>query len=137
VSLAHHELVTVLSFCDEVRAVIDPIVLPLGFTCGQAGGSQVIFCAALDEFATRFPRLPQAGEQQRGTGACVDLVVTADDDRMEIASVRLEGTPLEEALRGVGLAEHADAVHNALSGDLTGALNVVASALRHLFVISG
>jgi hypothetical protein len=126
---------TVVSFCDEVRAALDPIVVPHGFTCGQRGGSQVIFCAASDEFAARFPHLPQA-EDQTGIGACVDLVVTADDDALGLGSVLLEGTSLQETLRGVGLADRADAVQNAMHGNRADALHGVAAALTDLFETS-
>ena len=130
-SPAHYGRMTVLSFSDEVRAVTDPVVIPAGFASGQGEGSQVIFCAALDELAARFPRLPQVRELQPGTGACVDLVVNADD-QMRLATVQLEGMPLEETLRQVGLAGRAVEVRNAMHGDRANGLHDLATALRDL-----
>lgn len=53
-SLAHDDGMTVLHFSDEARAIIDPVVVAHGFASGQGDGSQVIFCASLDELADRF-----------------------------------------------------------------------------------
>lgn len=126
---------TALSFADEVRALIDPAVVPHGFASGQGDGGQVIFCASLDELAARFPRLPQVGEQQSGIGACVDLVVTADD-QMNVATVQLEGVPLDDTLRRVGLARRADELRAAMRGDRTSALTGVAAAMRDVLAAS-
>lgn len=130
-SLAHHERMTVQRFSDEARAFIDPVVVPRGFASGQGDGAQIIFCAALDELATRFPRLPQVGQQQRGIGACVDLVMTADD-QMNLATVHLEGVSLDETLRRVGLVGRAVEVRDAMHRDRTTAINAVATSLRDL-----
>jgi hypothetical protein len=51
------------TFSDDVRARLDPVLVPRGFASGQGDGSQVIFCGSFDELADRFPRLPQVGEQ--------------------------------------------------------------------------
>jgi hypothetical protein len=127
---------TVPHFSDEARAIIDPVVVAHGFASGQGDGSQVIFCASLDELADRFPRLPQVGEQERGIGACVDLVLTADD-QMSLATVQLEGMALDETLRRVGLSGRAVELRDAMHGDRTHALNGVATALRDLMAASG
>jgi hypothetical protein len=131
----HDGGVTALGFSDEVTSLIDPVVVPRGFASGQGDGGQVIFCAAFDDVADRFPHLPQADQQQRGVGACVDLVLTADD-RMNLASVQLEGTSLEETLRQVGLDVRAIALREAMRGDRTHALAAVASAMRDLLAAS-
>ncbi|MGH9165975.1 MAG: hypothetical protein ACRDZW_10745 [Acidimicrobiales bacterium] len=68
---------------DEVSVVLDPILTPLGFAAGQAGGShghaQVIFCRGLVDSTD---------------GECVDLVV--DIEAMpdwRITDVRYWGYP--------------------------------------------
>jgi hypothetical protein len=134
-ALAHDAGMVVLSFSDEARALIDPVVVPQGFASGQGDGVQVIFCASLDELAARFPRLPQVGKQQRGSGACVDLVLTAGD-QTSLATVQLEGMSLDETLRRVGLAGRADELRAAIHGDRTHALSGVAAALRELLAAS-
>ena len=82
-------------------AALDPVLVPYGFAPGQAGASagsaQVIWCAGYDEVSAHYPQLPPSGEQERGRGACVDVVLTAHDDG---TGWRLT----EMALEGHGLA---------------------------------
>jgi hypothetical protein len=127
--------VTDVSFSEKVRAVFDPIVVPEGFASGQGDASQVIFCASLDQLAARLPRLPQVGLQPAGSGACVDLVVSADDEG-RLASVQLEGISLEDTLRRVGLVGRAVDVGEALRADRGRALTAASSALRDLLAAS-
>ena len=74
----HYGSVAALSFGRVVSAALDPALMPAGFAGGQHGGdgrAQVIFCATHDEFSDRHPFLPQANDQDRGLGACIDLVI--------------------------------------------------------------
>lgn len=82
-----------------VSAALDPVLVPAGFAAGQYGdhveddedrptGSQVIFCAAHDEISDRHPWLPQADNQERGVGACVDG--QAVDDALPIVASALQ-----------------------------------------------
>jgi hypothetical protein len=118
------------TFSDDVRAALDPVLVPRGFASGQGDGPQVIFCAPYDLLADRHPRLPQVGEQQRGVGACLDLVVT-DDDAGPV-TFRLEGWSLADTLREVGLDDRAAGVDKAQQEDLASALHAVAAALEDL-----
>ena len=122
-------------FSDDVRAALDPVLVPRGFASGQGDGPQVIFCASYDVLADRHPRLPQIGEQQGGVGACLDLVVT-DEDSGHV-SFRLEGWSLGDTLRDVGLDDRAAAVDQAQQRDLASALDAVDCALEDLLPPTG
>jgi hypothetical protein len=121
------------TFADDLRAALDPVLVPRGFASGQGEGPQVIFCASYDVLADRHPRLPQIGEQPSGIGACLDLVVT--DDGLGHATFRLEGWSLGDSLRHVGLDEQAAGAELAQQRDLTDALDAVASALEDLLTL--
>jgi hypothetical protein len=123
------------TFSDDVRAALDPVLVPRGFASGQGEGPQVIFCAPYDLLADRHPRLPQSGEQQRGVGACLDLVVT--DDGTGYVSFALEGLPLVDTLREVGLDDQATGVDQAQQRDLANALEAAARALEDLLADGG
>lgn len=126
-----------------VSAALDPVLVPAGFAAGQYGdhgdggedrptGSQVIFCAAHDELSDLHPWLPQADSQERGVGACVDLVVDIDD-QSRVEFIHLEGLSLEETLRRVGRPADADALARVDGQAVEDALPVVASVLKRLF----
>ena len=126
-----------------VSAALDPVLMPAGFAAGQYGdhvegdedrptGSQVIFCAGHDEISDLHPWLPQANSQERGVGACVDLVVDIND-QSRVEFIHLEGLSLEETLRRVGRAADADAVARVDGQAIDSALPVIASALKRLF----
>ena len=123
-----------------VSAVLDPVLVPVGFAPGQygAGGddppapAQVVFCAAHDELSDRYPRLPQAGAQERDRGACIDLVVQVTADG-SFDFLDLEAVPLRDTLRQVGLDADADAVAGVEGRPLLEGLPGVEAALRSLF----
>jgi len=123
------------TFSDDVRAALDPVLVPRGFASGQGTGPQVIFCAPYDLLAERHPRLPQIGEQQGGLGACLDLVVT--DDGSGQATFRLEGWSLADTLRAVGLDDRAAGVDQEQQRGLAHALGAVATALEDLLTVGG
>jgi hypothetical protein len=108
-----------------------PVLVPAGFQGGQYGEggedrheeAQIIFCAGHDELSDRYPRLPQANQQERGVGACVDLVIEVGADGT-IAFVDLEATSLQATLRSVGLAADGEAVAVVEGRALTGGLPV-------------
>jgi hypothetical protein len=126
-----------------VSAALDPVLVPAGFAAGQYGdygkggddrytGSQIIFCAAHDEISDLHPWLPQANSQERGVGACVDLVVDIND-RSRVEFIDLEGLSLEETLRRVGRAADADALARVDGQAFDDALPVVTAVLTRLF----
>ncbi len=123
-----------------VSAALDPVLVPAGFARGQYGEggndrlgvAQIIFCAGHDELSGRYPRLPQANEQERGVGACIDLVIEVSDAGT-IAFLDLEGTSLENTLRTVGLEADADAVARIEGHAFTETLLILEAALRRLF----
>jgi hypothetical protein len=123
------------TFSDDVRAALHPVLVPRGFASGQGAGPQVIFCASYDVLADRHPRLPQIGEQRLGIGACLDLVVTAEDSGH--VSFRIEGWTIVDTLRDVGLDDQAAAVDQAQQRDLASALDAVACALEDLLTPTG
>lgn len=90
---------------ESVRAVLDPVLVPLGFSRGQGGGgddADIIWCASYADFKRRFPTLPQATEQgEIGEYACVDL--TARLSLGQLSEVDLEAHSLTETLEAVGL----------------------------------
>jgi hypothetical protein len=124
-----------------VSAVLDPVLVPAGFApvVVLPGGddpptpTQVIFCARHDELSDRYPRLPQADEQERGHGGCVDLVVRVTSEGT-IDSVDLESLSLEDTLRRVGLDADVVAVAGIEGRPLLEALPVLEASLRSLFV---
>ena len=118
-----------------VSEALDPVLVPRGFAAGQYGEGtegQVVFCAPFDDFSERYPHLPQSHRQQRGTGACVDLVIDVDRDR-GISSTDLKAYPIDETLRDLGLPAEAGALRAALAGPLESQLDGVGLALRMLF----
>lgn len=121
-----------MDFERSVGAVLDPVLVPMGFAAAQAGATQATFCAGHDELSERFPRLPQAFAQ--GSGGCIDLVVDrADRDLV----VRLEGPSLVETLRELGLHEDAEAVAGLRSDRLDHALRTLADVLPRVFRAAG
>ncbi len=71
------------SALDRVAAALDPVLAPLGFAAGQAGGAdgrgQVIFCH---------------GDVASSDGACVDLVVDLEaTPDWRITDIRYWGYP--------------------------------------------
>lgn len=114
-----------------VSAAFDPVLVPVGSGAGQGGETQVIFCAGHDQFSDRFPLLPQADDQPRGLGCCIDLVVERSDDGT--VTLELEGMPLAQTLRSVGIHDAADAVERAAGAPLETSLPVYTEALSRLF----
>ena len=83
VPFAHHPIPPHESALDRVAAALDPVLAPLGFAAGQAGGAegrgQVIFCR---------------GDIGSSDGACVDLVVDLEaTPEWRITDVRYWGYP--------------------------------------------
>jgi len=126
-----------------VSALLDPVLVPAGFQGGQYGEGgedrheevQIIFCAGHDELSDRYPRLPQANQQEREVGACVDFVMEVGADGT-ITFLDLEGTSLQTTLRRVGLAADGEAVASVEGRALTRGLPVIEAALKGLFEVS-
>ena len=120
-----------VDFQTSVSAALDPVMLPAGFAAGQGGDLQVIFCAAHDEFSDRFPALPQANEQDRGRGCCIDLVI--EDQGSQGLRLDLEGHSLTQTLRAAHLHDEAAVVADVAGSPLDTVLAVLAHALATLF----
>lgn len=77
--------------------MIDPVLMGTGFCPSQGGrppepgaagiaeatswpgqGASLLWCAAYDDLQVRQPRLPQANDQDAGSGCCVDLMIEVD-----------------------------------------------------------
>ena len=76
-----------------VAAVLDPVLTPLGFAPGQAGGTgahaQVIFCRGVVSASA-----PSDGDGDGADGNCVDLVVDLEAvPDWHITDVRYSGYP--------------------------------------------
>lgn len=115
---------------EQVNARLQPLLGPIGFAEGQVSESSVLFCAALDEVAERLPGLPQAGSQPRGTGACVDVVVEVDEDR--IVRVDIESRSLVATLGEMRLIEDAEAVNEVIGSSVQTALPCIETAIARL-----
>jgi hypothetical protein len=115
-------------FHQQVCAAFDPVMTAAGLAAGQGGASTVVFCAAFDDLAGRWPLLPQVSERPH---PCIDLVV--EGDQAELHSVWLEGPSLQATLTAVGLDDAAVEVQRVLGAPLAVALPVVAHALARLF----
>ncbi len=121
-----------------VRLLLDPVLVPAGFQAGQCGSDgegnvQVIFCAGHEDFSRRYPRLPQA-YQQESVGRCVDLVVDVWVDGT-IGSLDLEGISIAETLLRTGLDADSDAVSRVGGRSVAEGLPVIEAALRRLFAV--
>ena len=106
----------------RLQESIDAVLIPRGFAPGSAGASdgyrQIIWCAAADDFAARFPALPVSQEPPEGwasmcTDVVVDLVdVAVDDDDASgdwrLSGVNVEGYPLDRLFAGLGLSATAE-----------------------------
>jgi hypothetical protein len=122
-----------------VSAALNPVLTPEGFAGGQYGeggadrreAAQIIVCAGHDEFSGRHPWLPQANDQERGVGACVDLVIEISAVNT-VEFIDLEGLSLEETLRRVGNAEDADRSAEAIGRPLAEVLPVLPATLQRL-----
>jgi hypothetical protein len=122
-----------------VSAALDPVLVPAGFQAGQYGeggvdldrDTQVVFCAAADDFSARYPTLPQAN-QQGPDGGCVDLVIEVQADGTLIR-LDLEETSIERTLRHVGLMTVAEDVARVDGCPLDESIPVIEAALRRLF----
>lgn len=63
-----------------LRDAVDAVLVPHGFAAGQLGTADwqghLIWCAAADQFAARFPALPPSHEPADAWGTmCIDFVV--------------------------------------------------------------
>jgi hypothetical protein len=116
-----------------VMVALDPVLVAAGFARGQGGGTEVIYCAAHDEFSDRYPWMPQADTQERDLGACVDLIIRGLEDG-GFASADLEQFSLPTTLRMVGRGDDADAVERQEGAHAAQALPVLVGVLSRLFV---
>ena len=119
-----------MDFTASTTAALDPVLTREGFMAGQGGATEVIYCASHDELSDRFPRLPQANDQPRGKGCCIDLVIDQDDLGLHVA---LEGEPLPRTLRALHLDELAQSVEGTGAMPLPAALELLVDVLPQLF----
>ncbi|ROP42899.1 hypothetical protein [Pseudokineococcus lusitanus] len=96
---------------ERLRAGVDAVLVPRGFAPGQVGSDdrsgQMIWCAAADELAARFPALPTSREPEEGWSTrCTDVVldVAVVDGHWLLTGVDLEEHRLDRALAHVGLS---------------------------------
>lgn len=113
---------------------LEPVLVPIGFQRGQ-GTAQVIFCAGYDALSSAYPRLPQAGKQRAGVGACIDLVVELMG--AEVQRVDLEGQSLAATLVEVGEPAVGASVADLTDLALVDAITRVQRALMILFSSPG
>ncbi len=114
----------------RLQESIDAVLVPRGFAAGSAGASrgrrQIIWCAAADGFAARFPALPVSQEPPEGWGGmCTDVVIDLvdvvdvaadtedanDDDAggdWRLSGVNVEGYPLDQLFTDLGLSASAE-----------------------------
>ena len=103
------------SIVARLQERIDAVLVPRGFAAGGVGVSdgrrQILWCAAADDFAKRFPRLPTSQEPPEGwrtmcTDVIVDLATAGDEWR--VTDVNVEGDDLDQLLTGLGLTVAAE-----------------------------
>ncbi|WP_432510965.1 hypothetical protein [Kineococcus sp. SYSU DK001] len=99
---------------DQLQEVIDAVLVCRGFATGQAGATEgrreIVWCAAADDFAARFPELPASQEPADGWGTmCTDVVVdlTSVGGQWRLSEVSVEGEPLDRLLAGLDLSASA------------------------------
>lgn len=122
-----------------VSAALDSVLEPEGFAKGQydeggvdgAGPIQVIFCAAHDELSDRHPGLPQGDDQERGVGACIDLVIDVTSDGV-IGLLMFERFSFAETLRLIGRPHDAITLGQVEGRPLDEGLPLIAAPLGRL-----
>lgn len=119
-----------MNFVTSTTAALDRLLAREGFAAGQAGGSEIIYCAGHDDLSDRFPRLPQADAQPRGQGCCIDLVIEHREPGLEVG---LEGEPLANTLRALRLDEAALATEGIGAMGVADALDALVEVLPQLF----
>ena len=86
-------------------AAVDEVLVPAGFLPAVGGEDgergQVLWCCAYDDLARDRPG-STGGEQERGVGACVDLMVDArlQAGQWRVTAVRVEVQPLTGSCGG-------------------------------------
>lgn len=110
--MSQHEQPSIVA---RLQESIYAVLVPRGFAAGGVGVSdgrrQIIWCAAADDFAARFPRLPTSQEPPEGWRTmCTDVVVDLATARGEwrVTDVSLEGDDLDRLLTGLGLTVAAE-----------------------------
>jgi hypothetical protein len=95
-------------FTTAVKRVLDPVMVERGFLPGQGGDvpapgrTDIIYCAALDDFERRWPLVFERvnalhGSQLREAltlGRCIDLTIRGS--HVGVSAADLEGVGLEE-----------------------------------------
>ena len=119
-----------MTFAHQTTDALDALLVREGFAAGQCAGDQVIYCGGHDDLSDRFPRLPQADDQPRDNGCCIDLIVEEHDTGLR---VRLEGHPLHTTLRDLNLNEAALSAEQIQTMPLAAALDTLAKVLPQLF----
>ncbi|WP_374969048.1 hypothetical protein [Terrabacter sp. BE26] len=119
-----------MDFAASTTDALDGVLVREGFAAGQGGVDEVIYCAGHDELSDRFPGLPQANEQPRGLGCCIDLVI---DRRGTGLQAHLEGQLLESTLRALHLGPDADLVEGLVAMPVRAALELLGEVLVRLF----
>lgn len=120
----------------DVKAVLDPVLMPLGFSWGQGDADdpdgQIIWCAAFDEFAAAFPWLPQSVPDFEPSGhECVDLI--AELSGGHLVALNLEGPAVDETFRVIGQADDAAETTTILGRPAGAAGGALVPLLRRLF----
>lgn len=115
------------TFAAEVQAHLGAALEAVGFAQTAAPESpagqqtQVIFCAAFDDIARRFPALPTPDGYRVGEGRCFDFVIEGSLDA-GVAEVRAEGCAVDGAVLG--------------SGDLESDLSAVRATIARVFGVT-
>jgi hypothetical protein len=117
---------------------LNPVLVDAGFMGAQFGGSpsepvSALYCAAFDEFATRYPRVARA-LQLPGSDeiSCVDLIVEVDGDDL-VSSIYLETPELDAICRVLGLVDDAARVASVIGNDVLDSVDMLHPVLVALF----
>ncbi|WP_432499121.1 hypothetical protein [Kineococcus auxinigenes] len=121
---------------------IDAVLVPRGFSAAQAGTTgergQIVWCAAADDLAARFPGLPTSREPAGGWSTrCTDVVVDVAGGDWRVTGVSLEGEDLDQVLADLALTAAAERAAALIGSTAHDCLTPLPSLLTELFDSSG
>lgn len=126
----------VAAAAEVVDAHLRAILSSVGFAAAAIGddqvSAQVLYCADMRTVVRQVPGLPDGYDGQAPPGACFDVMVELQGDR--VTDVNMDGGSLDAALDLFDMGGLAARVRGVLGSPVQVAAPVVAEGLKALFV---